>query len=39
MGGGRVIKLECKHIFHQSCLMNWLNTSKTCPLCRFLVSD
>ncbi|CAN0871659.1 E3 ubiquitin-protein ligase RING1-like [Linum grandiflorum] len=39
MGGGRVIKLECKHVFHQSCLINWLKTSKTCPLCRFQVLD
>ncbi|CAN0924650.1 Zinc finger CCCH domain-containing protein 17 [Linum grandiflorum] len=38
MGVGRVMKLECKHVFHQSCLMNWLKTSKSCPLCRFRVS-
>ncbi|CAN0927521.1 E3 ubiquitin-protein ligase RING1-like [Linum grandiflorum] len=37
--GGRVIRMECKHVFHQSCLMKWLKTSKSCPLCRFLVSD
>ncbi|CAN0927520.1 E3 ubiquitin-protein ligase RING1-like [Linum grandiflorum] len=37
--GGRVIRMECKHVFHQSCLMNWLKTSKSCPLCRFQVSD
>lgn len=27
-------KLECNHIFHNKCIIEWLNTSKTCPLCR-----
>lgn len=24
----------CRHIFHRSCLMTWLNSSSTCPMCR-----
>lgn len=25
--------LSCRHIFHKSCLRQWLVRSKTCPLC------
>nr|KYP43539.1 RING-H2 finger protein ATL2B [Cajanus cajan] len=24
----------CFHIFHQNCIVKWLNISGTCPLCR-----
>ncbi|CAN0892608.1 E3 ubiquitin-protein ligase RING1-like [Linum grandiflorum] len=37
--GGRLIRLECKHLFHESCLVSWLRTSNSCPLCRSRVSD
>jgi len=26
--------LECKHYFHDKCLINWWKKSATCPLCR-----
>ncbi|CAN0911729.1 E3 ubiquitin-protein ligase RDUF1 [Linum grandiflorum] len=41
MGSGEVkaIKLDCKHIFHESCLVSWLRTSNCCPLCRFQIQD
>lgn len=30
----RVLRLDCHHIFHESCLVNWLiNFKTTCPLC------
>lgn len=30
----RVLVLECKHIYHESCLLNWLiNFRRSCPLC------
>lgn len=30
----RVLVLKCKHIYHESCLSNWLvNFRRTCPLC------
>lgn len=30
----RVLVLECKHIYHETCLLNWLiNFRRTCPLC------
>lgn len=24
----------CEHIFHESCIMEWLKTRSTCPMCR-----
>ncbi|CAN0852512.1 E3 ubiquitin-protein ligase RDUF1 [Linum grandiflorum] len=38
-GAGRLIRMDCKHVFHESCLVSWLRTSNACPLCRFQVSD
>lgn len=28
------IRLSCSHIFHEECLLLWLNQKDTCPLCR-----
>ena len=27
-------KLKCNHIFHNTCIKKWFNTSGTCPICR-----
>jgi hypothetical protein len=29
-----VSQLNCNHIFHTHCLLHWLETKPTCPLCR-----
>ena len=28
------IKLRCSHIFHKSCISEWIKQSVTCPICR-----
>ena len=30
----QVVILNCEHIFHKSCIIEWLSNSKCCPLCR-----
>ena len=35
---------KCKHVFHEHCLLSWLNTKKCkenrhCPICRELISE
>ncbi|KAF8010067.1 hypothetical protein BT93_J0898 [Corymbia citriodora subsp. variegata] len=37
--GQRVKVLPCEHHYHQDCILPWLRTKKTCPLCRFKLTD
>ncbi|KAG6756451.1 hypothetical protein POTOM_039880 [Populus tomentosa] len=30
---------SCKHVFHSSCLKQWLDLNLTCPICRSYVYD
>ncbi|KAI9570321.1 hypothetical protein HD554DRAFT_399287 [Boletus coccyginus] len=30
-----VVTLPCKHSFHEGCILPWLKSSGTCPVCRF----
>lgn len=35
-----VIILSCRHIFHESCLSNWLiNFKRCCPLCKLAINS
>ncbi|PVU86758.1 hypothetical protein BB561_006566 [Smittium simulii] len=29
-----VIELDCEHIFHEHCILQWLNINGNCPVCR-----
>lgn len=29
-----VVNLECKHIFHEKCIEEWVDRKKDCPNCR-----
>ena len=32
--GANVVKLPCRHLYHTDCVIHWLETNNTCPLCR-----
>lgn len=31
----RVLRMPCSHIFHDNCVMPWLELKQNCPICRF----
>ncbi|KAG5872566.1 hypothetical protein JTB14_033983 [Gonioctena quinquepunctata] len=37
--GSEVHSTTCGHMFHYTCLMNWLERSKSCPQCRSRVTE
>jgi len=32
--GEKVTQLHCQHCFHPNCILPWLDTHNTCPICR-----
>ena len=30
-------KLDCGHVFHESCIEKWINTNPSCPICRYQI--
>ena len=30
----KIFKLECSHLFHKNCILEWLKNKNTCPICR-----
>lgn len=37
--GGIASQLPCSHFFHDECVRPWLNAKRTCPICRFEMTD
>eukprot|EP00596_Hydrurales_sp_CCMP1899_P000689 CAMPEP_0119036732 /NCGR_PEP_ID=MMETSP1177-20130426/4653_1 /TAXON_ID=2985 /ORGANISM="Ochromonas sp, Strain CCMP1899" /LENGTH=522 /DNA_ID=CAMNT_0006997015 /DNA_START=212 /DNA_END=1780 /DNA_ORIENTATION=- len=36
---GMITQLPCSHFFHDACLMPWLDAKKTCPICRYEITE
>ncbi|KAJ6289188.1 hypothetical protein OIU76_025067 [Salix suchowensis] len=33
--GSEAIRMPCSHVYHSDCIVQWLQTSHLCPLCRY----
>ncbi|PON66848.1 43kDa postsynaptic protein [Parasponia andersonii] len=31
----KVVQMPCSHVYHKDCVVQWLETSHLCPLCRY----
>ena len=32
-------QLPCSHVFHATCVIPWLHAKRTCPICRFEITE
>lgn len=37
--GQKLLQINCKHLFHEDCLMEWIRVNQTCPNCRFSIFE
>jgi E3 ubiquitin-protein ligase RNF115/126 len=35
--GHKAMILPCTHLFHSSCIKDWLKTQNTCPICKHVI--
>lgn len=35
MVGSEAVQMPCVHNYHEECIVNWLQRSNLCPLCRY----
>jgi hypothetical protein len=35
VAGEEACRIPCDHLFHESCIKEWLNTNNKCPVCRY----
>ncbi|XP_022715729.1 E3 ubiquitin-protein ligase RNF181 homolog [Durio zibethinus] len=35
LDGSKASRMPCSHVYHQDCIVNWLEKSNLCPLCQF----
>ncbi|CAH8304879.1 unnamed protein product [Eruca vesicaria subsp. sativa] len=36
---GAATRMNCSHVFHDLCILEWLQRKRTCPLCRTVLYD
>ena len=37
--GSKFVRVKCKHVFHDHCIIEWCKTHATCPVCRQPVAE
>jgi hypothetical protein len=37
--GNKELQMPCSHLFHEACVMPWLDMHRTCPICRYEMTE